>query len=459
MRFDQPSVETKSTVNDRTERIWPYTNGLTGTASELRIVRTGNVFSFYSRPIGATSWIFRNDVTRNDMPTTLQVGLIAYVFSAFPVDLQANFDYIRFNENDTPPPVTINAPSSLTATTISSSQIELSWIDNSNNETGFEIERSTNNGSTYTNVGFVPANVATYTNTGLSSATGYFYRVRAINGATTSNYSNNIDVTTNSIPVPPSNDSGSIFEEIASTGTIPVTLHPEQPNQGQPTLVAFGVPFPRSTVFNVNQIKVIDAQGNEIPSNVTKTLGWHSLANDPSVRGIRSALIYIERTFTNTNPVTIQVVYGQGHSQELGPQGSVRDTWVNINDADDEYSSSIALTGPRVYATLSPDWMDKCVVRTRFNPINSVSQEYQWHSTAMVETGRRAVNEVGSGVDINVASAWLYDRASVIWNLYLKTGELKWLKASHKEILRLKEEILNILMEAQCLLISCLLEM
>ena len=36
------------------------------------------------------------------------------------------------------------APTNLVATAISSSQIGLSWVDNSNNETGFRIQRSTN---------------------------------------------------------------------------------------------------------------------------------------------------------------------------------------------------------------------------------------------------------------------------------------------------------------------------
>ena len=60
------------------------------------------------------------------------------------------------------------APSSLTATTASSSQINLGWQDNSNNETGFKIDQSTtsdfSSGVTTTTVG---ANVVAYSETGL----------------------------------------------------------------------------------------------------------------------------------------------------------------------------------------------------------------------------------------------------------------------------------------------------
>jgi hypothetical protein len=90
------------------------------------------------------------------------------------------------------PPAPLNlpaAPSNLTATAVSSSRIDLSWTDNSNNETRFEIERSTDNAS-FTKIAEVGANVTSYSNTGLSRNTTYYYRVRACNGDGCSGYSN-----------------------------------------------------------------------------------------------------------------------------------------------------------------------------------------------------------------------------------------------------------------------------
>jgi hypothetical protein len=72
------------------------------------------------------------------------------------------------------------APTSTMATAISSSKIALSWTDNSNNETGFRIQRSTN-GVTFTVRANVGANVTTYTDTGLTPGTTYYYRVGAFN--------------------------------------------------------------------------------------------------------------------------------------------------------------------------------------------------------------------------------------------------------------------------------------
>jgi hypothetical protein len=80
-------------------------------------------------------------------------------------------------------------PTNLTATAVSSSQINLSWTDNSNSETGFKVERSTD-GTTFTQIATVAANVTTYVNTGLPALTRYYYRVRAYNAGGNSAYSN-----------------------------------------------------------------------------------------------------------------------------------------------------------------------------------------------------------------------------------------------------------------------------
>jgi fibronectin type 3 domain-containing protein len=70
----------------------------------------------------------------------------------------------------------------------------LSWTDNSNNETEFKIERSTDAGVTFTEIATVGANVTTYADTGLTQLTTYSYRVRASNSAGDSAYSNTATV-------------------------------------------------------------------------------------------------------------------------------------------------------------------------------------------------------------------------------------------------------------------------
>jgi hypothetical protein len=87
------------------------------------------------------------------------------------------------------------APTGLTLTVDSSSSITVRWSDNSGNETGFKIERSTSN-INFSEIGTVGSNITVFQNTGLTSATQYFYRVRATNAAGNSAYSSTVSATT-----------------------------------------------------------------------------------------------------------------------------------------------------------------------------------------------------------------------------------------------------------------------
>ncbi|MBN1675341.1 MAG: fibronectin type III domain-containing protein, partial [Kiritimatiellae bacterium] len=97
------------------------------------------------------------------------------------------------------------APGNLSATAQSSSQIKLTWQDNSGNESSFRIDRSTN-GSTWNQLAAPGANVTAYTDSGLAAATKYYYRVRAENSAGDSAYSSVATATTDgNAPPAPSN--------------------------------------------------------------------------------------------------------------------------------------------------------------------------------------------------------------------------------------------------------------
>jgi subtilisin family serine protease len=87
-----------------------------------------------------------------------------------------------------PPPVP-EAPSGLTDQTVSKSQINLAWNDNSSAEESFKIERSTD-GTTFTQIASVGVGVTSYSNTGLARNKLYYYRVRAYNVSGNSAYSN-----------------------------------------------------------------------------------------------------------------------------------------------------------------------------------------------------------------------------------------------------------------------------
>ena len=140
----------------------------------------------------------RNREEYNSMLSKLEVPKIINIGLILIIGLIAISERSCVNRNKTvksgsssiPSTFIINAPSRLSATVISYSQINLTWLDNSNNEDGFEIERSTD-GVNYTVLATVNANTPYYYDMGPFSLVNYYYRVRAYNSiGDYSDYSN-----------------------------------------------------------------------------------------------------------------------------------------------------------------------------------------------------------------------------------------------------------------------------
>ena len=74
-------------------------------------------------------------------------------------------------------------------------EANLSWNDNSSNESGFRIERSLD-GQSFSQIATVGVNTTTYADTGLQSNTTYWYRVNAYNEYGESGYTNLVNLTT-----------------------------------------------------------------------------------------------------------------------------------------------------------------------------------------------------------------------------------------------------------------------
>jgi hypothetical protein len=94
-----------------------------------------------------------------------------------------------------PPTTQPNAPSSLAANATGATQVQLTWVDNSNNESGFKIERSTD-GTNFTQVNLAGVNTTTYLDSTVSPSATYSYRIRATNIIGDSAYTSTVTVMT-----------------------------------------------------------------------------------------------------------------------------------------------------------------------------------------------------------------------------------------------------------------------
>jgi transcriptional regulator CtsR len=126
----------------------------------------------------------------------------AYLFRVSAFNAAGSSDYSNIASATTSAAVPA-APSNLAATAASATQVKLSWKDNSNNESGFKIERKTGTGGTYSQIATAAANATAYSDTGVSAGTTYYYRVRAYNANGNSAYSNEASATTPNPTTPP----------------------------------------------------------------------------------------------------------------------------------------------------------------------------------------------------------------------------------------------------------------
>ncbi|MBF0484853.1 MAG: multicopper oxidase domain-containing protein, partial [Candidatus Omnitrophica bacterium] len=154
-----------------------------------------------------------NSTTFNDTTTsasnTYQYRVIAFNVAG---------DSLSNTVTVTPPvALTPTAPSNLTAVVISGTQINLSWLDNSNNETSFAIWRAVNGGAASL-IGSITrtssqttstGGTVTYNNTkGIAAGNTYTFYVTAVNAAGASLPSNTVIAVVPTVPTAPSNAAG-----------------------------------------------------------------------------------------------------------------------------------------------------------------------------------------------------------------------------------------------------------
>jgi hypothetical protein len=166
------------------------------------------------------------------------------------------------------------APSNLTAISAGCNSIKLTWLDNSGNEANFELLRSTSQNGFYSMVATLPVNTTTFTNTGLIKGRKYYYKVRAINAAGNSSWSN----IANAAPKCPQTISiGHLTEE--------VKLFPNPASGGFVNLV-----FPSETVFPVT-LQIFSLTMQKV---VEKEL--HDLNNTIEIQDLKNGLYILAVT-------------------------------------------------------------------------------------------------------------------------------------------------------------------
>jgi fibronectin type 3 domain-containing protein/poly(3-hydroxybutyrate) depolymerase len=182
---------------------------------------------------------------------------------------------------------TMAAPTNLVATGKAYNRMQLTWVDNSSSESGFEIQRSTSAAGVFSQVATVTGN--TYTDSGLLANTHYFYQVRAVGATDVSVY---IQSSGTTLPMPsaPAAPSALAAQAVSAT-TVHLTW---QDNAGDET----GFELLRSATNNSNYRVVAT-----LPAGATGFSDTTLFANVTYYYKVRATGVAGPSAFSNEIPV------------------------------------------------------------------------------------------------------------------------------------------------------------
>ncbi len=247
----------------------------------------GNIMTYYSKKCGAE--FTQGQYNRMHQGLTMRLS-----YNTYDVDGASYAD--------------VNNPSELTAQVGEDYTIQLNWKDNSTNETGFLIERSEDNGKTYTPIMYGGAGVdqTTYHDTDVESNKSYTYRIKASND-NPNDYTNATEVTSDLTYCLPQyqENSCSLLDVGAGMQRVQIgtTLDNVSSCDGSYTVYVQDVAPAQmttgeSTPFSIELMKV---GGNHVPQNVTI---WADLDQDGEFEGGKEMLFKSDFGFNGPATVT-----------------------------------------------------------------------------------------------------------------------------------------------------------
>ena len=218
------------------------TTATMATATRINVSWTDNAntetgFVIERSPAGTGTWTTAGTVGVN-VTSFSDTGLTpatAYDYRVRASNAQGNSaaSNVATATTDSPPATTPAAPTSLTAGTVGINNVNLSWTDNATSEDSFTIERSPAGANTWTTAGTVGPNVTSFNSTGLNGGTSYEHRVRAVNNAGASTWSNTVTSSTSACSTAP-------MQTLTATGDTAVVESSPTANFGTDA-VNFGV--------------------------------------------------------------------------------------------------------------------------------------------------------------------------------------------------------------------------
>ncbi len=240
-----------------------------------------------------------------------------------------------------------DTPENLTVATATQNSVTLRWTSHANNETGYEIERSENNTSSFSiaNGGYTGIDTTEYQQTALPVDKEFFYRVRTVNATHQSGYSDTVLVNTYT---PPSG----LTATVASATEI--TLNWQDNSSGE-----LGFIIQRATNGSFSELATVSADV------VTYTDATAQPGFDYTYR------VLVQATKSNSAPSNAVTAGSLTNPTELAAEvasGAVQLTWTYSGNNAGRFIIERRITGGSAFAevanitaTASPKYQDEAV--------------------------------------------------------------------------------------------------
>lgn len=245
-----------------------------------------------------------------------------------------------------------------------------------------------------------------------------------------------------------------LYPAVETSGTTTVNLVCAPSASGAVT-VSFGMPFPRGFVSDATRVRIETPAGAEVPSDASELARWRHFSNvNLDGQSIRSVLMSFSHNCTSASTASYVVRWGSARTQAANtgvtPANVASLTWgaqaapaAGEHPQTDNYAidaSAAPVREPRAWVALPAAWLMKQNLR---GPVSTQSSAARNNTLGFLRT---YVNDVASDVTqyesadngqglINWSSeveGWLYDRPATLWNAYVQTGDVKWLRHAHR---------------------------
>jgi len=208
---------------------------------------------------------------------------------------------------------------------------------------------------------------------------------------------------------------------------VKVTLVPQVEEPGT-HVVSFGLPFGPGVLSEDKRIRVLGADGQEIPAFTKPLVHWWI---DRKKGSLRSALVQFEVACKDKGPQEVTIAWDKPRSRSRQAMTPIRETQVKKHvdppPGYERFADSYDFQCPKVAALLPPEWLCTSLVVWQQVPART-KKVAEWFDRHLLEKFDYSLRNISA--NRRRFEAHLFDRPATYAKIYVRHGGAKFLLAA-----------------------------